>query len=380
MEIERRFCLIDRDGVLRYPYKKRELATGRYGFALGNDKGGKGEYIDSFEEMVRAVVLDGKSIRVKSLDGDASKRGNIVSLHAMREISGYTIDPAFYYLVKDAPIQPEVSDFERIDRLTEQDYISACQAVLDKATQNQLAMLIGHASAPGHTSDMESIASFGGYTNYESANIQYGRLGRFFADFFGIGDLSQQMQALATTGEKNSDGRWQWVMRPALLAALVDLGVVEEAASGPIAKAVAQEIDQDPRSVGVSETTRQALINARIGQGGYRKRMLKLWDGRCAVTGCSVETALVASHAKAWIDSSNDERLDEYNGLLLVASVDKLFDAGLISFTDEGQMLFSSAINEAEMASLGIGANRALRLVDKRHRPYLQSHRRQFGF
>ena len=276
MVVDQRFVLIDRDGVLRYPYKKQERATGRYGFALGNDKGGKGEYTESFEEMVRAVVLDGKSIRATTLDGDISKRGNIVSLHAMREIQGYAIDPAYHHLIEHAVIQPTsletITGLDRMNRLVRNDYIDACKIILGKATANQLEMLKGHAIASGATLDMEAISALGGYTSYESANIQYGKLGRMFADFFGISDLANQTQAIAVAGDKAPSGHWQWTLRPELVAALIELGIVEEQESGPLVAAAEEEIDQDPRCVDIPETTRRALINARVGQGGYRKR------------------------------------------------------------------------------------------------------------
>ena len=108
--------------------------------------------------------------------------------------------------------------------------------------------------------------------------------------------------------------------------------------------------------------------------------MLNLWESKCALTGCSIASVLIASHAKAWADSSNHERLDEYNGLLLSATFDKLFDAGLISFSDEGDLLLSSALDEEEAGRLGIGLQSKLRFVHVRHLPYMRSHRERYGF
>jgi hypothetical protein len=56
--------------------------------------------------------------------------------------------------------------------------------------------------------------------------------------------------------------------------------------------AAASAIDEDPRCRDESPTVRLALINARLGQGGYRQRMLKLWEGRCSVTGMSISTTI----------------------------------------------------------------------------------------
>ena len=67
------------------------------------------------------------------------------------------------------------------------------------------------------------------------------------------------------------------------------------------------------------------------------------WGGRCAITEVTEPRLLRASHIKPWAKCETDaERLDVYNGLLLAAHLDAAFDAGLISFTDEGAILFSS--------------------------------------
>ncbi|KWI25664.1 hypothetical protein WM04_25860 [Burkholderia ubonensis] len=77
----------------------------------------------------------------------------------------------------------------------------------------------------------------------------------------------------------------------------------------------------------------------------------------CAVTGCSVTRVVVASHAKPWADSTDDERLDPNNGLPLVATLDKLFDAGLIGFDPvTGDMRVSSTVGAHDRMLLGVPA------------------------
>ena len=142
----------------------------------------------------------------------------------------------------------------------------------------------------------------------------------------------------------------------------------------------AAEIDSDAGLRDAPETERRALINARIGQGGYRRRMLNVWQGRCALTGVDVPEVLVASHAKSWAASSNEERLDEYNGLLLAGTIDKLFDAGLISFADDGRLLTSTALNVSQLRSMGCPESMRLRSIHERHRPYLKDHRLRHGY
>lgn len=108
--------------------------------------------------------------------------------------------------------------------------------------------------------------------------------------------------------------------------------------------------------------------------------MLRVWDSKCALTGCGIEAVLIASHAKQWAKATNEERLDEYNGLLLVATVDRLYDAGLISFDDDGLILLGEGLNDEELPTLGLSKESKLRKVTNRHKPYLYAHRLQHGF
>ena len=59
-------------------------------------------------------------------------------------------------------------------------------------------------------------------------------------------------------------------------------------------------------------------------------------ERRCRITGVERAAHLVASHSKPWRDSSNEERLDGENGLLLTPSVDHPFYRGFIGFEDSG--------------------------------------------
>jgi putative restriction endonuclease len=89
---------------------------------------------------------------------------------------------------------------------------------------------------------------------------------------------------------------------------------------------------------------------------------------------------LVASHAKPWQLSTNAERLDPYNGLLLAAHVDKLFDVGLIAFAKDGRLLRKPEVSDAVLRSLGLVADSRVLRLHARHLPYLAAHRDLYGF
>jgi hypothetical protein len=136
-------------------------------------------------------------------------------------------------------------------------------------------------------------------------------------------------------------------------------------------KAIAQRRDLEP-------TQREALIQARLGQGTYRRQMLGLWGDKCAVTGLTIRSAIIASHAKRWADSTDEERLNPCNGLPLIATLDRLFDRYLIAFAPQtGEMLVSRRITKTDRVILGIPAN-LRKTPDKLQAHYLQVHLAQF--
>jgi putative restriction endonuclease len=102
--------------------------------------------------------------------------------------------------------------------------------------------------------------------------------------------------------------------------------------------------------------------------------LVEYWQG-CSVTGCEQIELLRASHIKPWRNSSNAERLDMYNGLLLIPNLDICFDIGLISFDNEGKILISSALNQSTLLLFGINSNLKLSRIEQRHKDFLQFHR-----
>jgi len=73
----------------------------------------------------------------------------------------------------------------------------------------------------------------------------------------------------------------------------------------------------------VNDTEREAIVRARRGQGLFKQRVMEI-ETRCRITGVQNVAHLLASHCKPWRDSSNEERLNGENGLLLTPSIDHL--------------------------------------------------------
>ncbi|KIG10928.1 HNH endonuclease [Caballeronia concitans] len=176
------------------------------------------------------------------------------------------------------------------------------------------------------------------------------------------------------------NSRWHKALR-ALGFPIVPKVDSGEAAHSEAPTESAAQIEADLRAIDAqhadSPTTREALVKARLGQGRYRRELLARWAYRCAVTGCEVPQVLRASHVKPWRHCSDSERLDPDNGLPLVATLDALFDAGLITFDTSGRMEISTHLDENQHAPLLLGVPRTLaKTPSKALAEYLAAHRR----
>ena len=121
-------------------------------------------------------------------------------------------------------------------------------------------------------------------------------------------------------------------------------------------------------------TVREALVNARVGQGQFRAQVLELWNGKCAVTGASTLDVVRASHIKPWRHADNSERLDPNNGLPLIANIDALFDAGLVSFNASGTLQISPLIDQRDIKIFVLEGARLTRAPNRETVAYLEFH------
>ncbi len=177
-------------------------------------------------------------------------------------------------------------------------------------------------------------------------------------------DAAQSLYILRQIPKSQRDGVWE---------TLHDSIYASE--STPLAK----DIENLENQTNVPETIKIALINARRGQGKYRRELEKRWDGKCAFSGSGISEVNRASHIKAWKDCDDKQRLDPCNGLLLAAHLDALFDRGLISFSSSGEILILDRVSSAERELFGLsGALRKPLFPEEQN--YLRHHRKKYGF
>jgi putative restriction endonuclease len=103
----------------------------------------------------------------------------------------------------------------------------------------------------------------------------------------------------------------------------------------------------------IPSTKKVQLIEARLGQGIYRANLERI-EKKCRFTGISDRRFLTASHIKAWSLSTDVEKLDGHNGLLLAPHVDRLFDRGFIGFQDDGTVLRRHDLPAQVLVAFGI--------------------------
>ena len=136
------------------------------------------------------------------------------------------------------------------------------------------------------------------------------------------------------------------------------------------------EMEQVITDQTIPETTRQAVVMARRGQGLFKQNVQRI-ESHCRVTQVDQIEHLRASHCKPWRDASNAERLDGENGLLLTPDVDHLFDRGFISFEDNGTVLVSPVVHRESLHRMGLddALHRNVGGFSEGQRSYLSFHR-----
>ena len=142
-----------------------------------------------------------------------------------------------------------------------------------------------------------------------------------------------------------------------------------------------QTIDTQVKEIEEAEDTsvekKLQLTTARIGQGKYRQDLLNLCPF-CPVTLVSDDRLLIASHIKPWAKSTQEEKIDPYNGFMFTPNIDLLFDKGFITFTNDKKMLISPWLSKMTCSKLNIVPNKKYDFlpVEGRER-YLEYHRNE---
>jgi hypothetical protein len=130
-------------------------------------------------------------------------------------------------------------------------------------------------------------------------------------------------------------------------------------------------------TAGLPRTTEaERLVIQRIGQDKFRDALMLYWNSACPLTGITDPALLRASHIIPWAECTSDaERLDVGNGLLLSSLWDAAFDAYLLSFEDDGAVIMSSRLSLVAASVLKLTMAPKLEGLSNDHRTRLTWHR-----
>ncbi len=172
---------------------------------------------------------------------------------------------------------------------------------------------------------------------------------------------------------------------------IVDLGLVEEEELLEREDEVEDELqsnrlheESEPWIGPVDRAT--ALVNRKVRNRQFRKRILEVYDRRCALTGMQLINGGGRAEAQAAHIMSVEARGPDVvtNGIALSGTVHWMFDRGLISLSDSGEILLSRKINDVEGVTKLLYPERQARLPtnenDRPHKRYLDWHRQFHNF
>jgi putative restriction endonuclease len=115
----------------------------------------------------------------------------------------------------------------------------------------------------------------------------------------------------------------------------------------------AAEADSAPFDPLNLEDARQRVlrtITQRRGQKSFRDALIGAYDGKCAISGCSVLDVLEAAHISPYLGPETNKVV---NGLLLRADLHTLFDCGLLTIEPNSMTVEVSArLLDSEYKSL----------------------------
>ena len=231
-------------------------------------------------------------------------------------------------------------------------------------------IFLKHYYAPDRRLSVLEMGQIAGYRGTRAANLPYGLFAGVLSKAMeivppGPDNISAIAEWDRTLDERGHGG---WVMYDELAAALEELGWVIPENSPKVGKDVSSD---DLITARFAETT------LRVGQAVFRNKLLRYW-GSCAVTGFGVHQILLASHIVPWSKATDQERMDVYNGLMLMPNLDKLFDQYLISFDEHGSIQVAASLSKASLVALGVDSRMKLRKIEPEHIPYLKRHFTRF--
>lgn len=183
--------------------------------------------------------------------------------------------------------------------------------------------------------------------------------------------LPSKYSPMTRGGVKGTEG-YLFEVSGALFHAVMRVASIEMEESGA---ARASEVPTRAH-VPSGPTVKKVFASRRVTQPQFRMNLIRRWNGRCAVTGCSEVGVLTASHIVPWRHATDSERNDPDNGLLLSPVFDTLFDKEFISFDEKGKILLGRTMR-GQYEALGVTGKECIEGLTTGNLKYLARHRAQ---
>lgn len=162
---------------------------------------------------------------------------------------------------------------------------------------------------------------------------------------------------------------------------IVDLGLIEESELLPRDSFGASSGVMEERTPWEPIDRTSVLVSRTVRDRQFRMRVLNAYDARCAFTGMKLingggRAETQAAHIMS-VEAGGPDVVT--NGIALSGTVHWMFDRGLLSLSDDGDILLSRKINDLERVEKLIFENRKARLpkspISRPHARYLAWHR-----
>lgn len=173
---------------------------------------------------------------------------------------------------------------------------------------------------------------------------------------------------------------WEMTYSDVVYSCLKSKKLSEETKEFLIEKALFKMFDIDNKED--IETVKRAIVKVRINQSKFRRDLLKSSKNSCVFTQVKKpDLLLIAGHILPWEKSTDIQRLDINNGILLTPTFDKLFDKFLISFDEEGIVKYSEKIKKSVWNKLFPTFKNIQDIkidINELNKDYLEYHRNKF--
>jgi len=260
--------------------------------------------------------------------------------------------------VEDAGIAPD-------------DYARALERLDDQLTPAQRDLLVLLAYAPDATLTLAQLTQVVGR---KAAYAAYGVLGQVSSR------LGQALQVtpgearlrtrLVGVDRRDSDGTWMLSLYDALARAVRALAWMPSNRWVLSSEAVADlPAHWDGTAANRLVAAQVTLLRERL------QRELARRGPVCAISGERNPVALREVPIKPWRECEPGEHLNPDNYLVLAAALGDAFTAGRWSLSDEGQVLRSPTLTQAERQQRGLGDSSAAARLTPKQRIFLMYHR-----